>query len=83
MAEATAVIHEGNGDTLCQGWAAGDEGSVRTSDVDGGEACGMCLMKDSKTVAHRAQAKELLVTDNVRLQMEWFWKEDGVGLFIH
>lgn len=72
------MIHEGNGNTLCQG----DEGSVRTSDVDGGEACGMCLMKDSKTVAHRARAKELLVTDNGRLQMERFWK-DGVGLFIH
>lgn len=51
--------------------------------MDGGEACGMCLMKDSKTVAHRARAKELLVTDNGRLQMERFWKEDGVGLFIH
>jgi hypothetical protein len=59
----TAVIHEGNDDTLCQGWAEGDEGSVETSEVDGGEACGMCLMKDSRTVVHRAQAKELLVTD--------------------
>lgn len=44
------------------------------------EACGMSLMKDSRTVAHRARAKELLVID----MGDYKWSGLGrrMGLFI-